>query len=278
MNQLHISNYNIKNEPIIIKELSNILKPWNQYIITRAPNKTTYLEIIFEDDLSFTQLLNVKWNVEKLLEIFQTDKQFRPGEVQLIKQHVSVERQSIIKHTFDIKRSFQEFLIDTYFYVQLIDLKPDHIYPVIIHQMAKVFNKCRLLKKEEFYELLLNKQDVKYVLCKEINKETLAALELEHAALLRLTNREWYKLCSNINKQTDNYLKEIKETTNSEVLESDIIERSKIVNELVEDVFSHIFSFLNSNPTDNQQYIYRAYCFEQENKYSKLNYLLRRRR
>lgn len=278
MNQIYISDYNIVNEQIIIKGLLSILGSSNPYVISRVSNKVAHLKISLGNELSFTELLSIKDDAETLLEPFKESERFQFGTIQLIKQHESIKNQLIRECSFNIKCRMQDFLTDTYFYLQLINPKPEEIYPIIIYQMAKVFNQCNLIRKDQFYELLSNAQKDKYSICDQADKQTVAALELEHAALLRLLNRQWYKLCIDINKQAENYMKSFSKSTKNKNRESNVIERQKVVKQLIKSIYTHILTFLNSNQTDNEQYLQCAFCITGQNNLLILNRFAKRRK
>lgn len=281
MNQIHILNYNINNEMMIIKEVSNILTPYSRYVITRGSNMMAHLEVTLETNLSFTTLLNTKNSIERHLEVLQENGGLYQGKVQLMKEHLSFQNQLILKCTYNVKCSLQDFLTDTYYFLQIIHLKPNKIYPIMIYHMAKVFNQCNLLRKDQFYELLLNKQENEHAFCQQIEKETLEvleALELEHAKFIGLLDREWYRLCVNINKQAESYMKELSSLSINKEYRSNVIVRNEVVKQLIENIYNHIFSFLNSGQIDNDEYIQQAYCFALQNKSLKLNHFIKRRK
>lgn len=265
MNEIHIVNYNVTNEPVIIKEVSAILKGCTPYIMRRSNVKRPMLTVQIESALSLTVLLRIKREVEGLIDILQNDYVLQRSQVKLINVDMFVGSKQIVESIYDIQCDIQAFLTDLYFYIHVTGMDEEDILPYMMYQMADVFHEANLLTVDCFFNILLEDEGESITNCKIVNIEKLKDMKKGNTAFLRMINKKWCQLSSTIDEKSQKYSRQHPNCSSNSIELSDI-KRTGFVHQHVKEIFTHIFSYLNSQQENNKLYLQRAYSITKQSK------------
>lgn len=286
MNSIFIFNENPEVEPLLIRELTQILPKSGDYYLCRAWKNGPHIKAIFNKEFSTEDLLEAREKLESFKH--GLDSGLVEGiEIQL---HLGLEEENealnimklypinnklIHRDLFhEMRCYFQEILTDVYFYIKINNIKKDLVIPILIYYVSRVLHEQNQSLFEwsitpEIHENSFNLDE----LYRE-NASRLFEFEKEHEAFLNMWYGVWSEMFYMIREKisiafgqvSDDAMYDQEGIFKKEQAEYDILATKTVTNLLYA-----CLPFLHVHHLENGKFIYFASCFAEEKAQAKVH-------